>query len=267
MIQNQRFTMIVAEDESLIRKNIIKKILSLTDRFEVAGEAMDGKTALELVRLNQPDVLVTDIRMPLLSGLDLIKEVRGAFPHVKILIISGYDSFEYAQTAIKYGVSDYILKPIDRGKLEEVLTRLIIRLEKEKKAFRNSHAYLTERSGQESLVNGVAEYMLNHFSEELSLGRLSDSFRVHPTYLTRIFKKHKGKAPLQYLQELRMNEAKRLLKSHPETGIKEIAGSLGYFDQSYFSRVFKKCTGYTPQEYRAGTFGRTKNSGDTRSKA
>jgi two-component system, response regulator YesN len=244
--------MIVAEDETLIRKNIIKKILALTDRFEIAGEAMDGKTALELVRLNQPDVLVTDIRMPLISGLDLIREVHDAFPRVKILIISGYDNFEYAQAAIKYGVSDYILKPIDREKLQDVLQRLLIRLEKDEKKFRDSHAYLTERSGQESLVNGVAEYMVNHFSEELSIGRLSSSFRVHPSYLTRVFKKHRGKAPLQYLQELRMNEAKRLLRSHPDMCIKEVAGALGYFDQSYFSRAFKKITGFTPQEYRLG---------------
>ncbi len=147
-------------------------------------------------------------------------------------------------------------------KLEEVLTRLLIRLEKDERTFHDSRAYLSERSGQESLVNSVTEYMVSHYSEALSLGRLSSSFRVHPTYLTRVFKKHKGKAPLQYLQELRMNEAKRLLRARPEMGIKEVAGAVGYFDQSYFSRAFKKFTGFTPQEYRAGSGGRTGTSGE-----
>jgi YesN/AraC family two-component response regulator len=193
--------------------------------------------------------------MPVLSGLDLIREVHDSFPRVKMLVISGYDSFEYAQAAMKYGVSDYILKPVERDKLEEVLARLLVRLEKNEQAFRDSHAYLTGRTGQESLVGSVTEYLALHFAEELSLGRLSRSFRVHPTYLTRVFKKHKGKAPLRYVQELRMNEAKRLLRTRPELGIKEIAGSVGYSDQSYFSRAFRKSTGYSPQEYRAGASG------------
>ncbi|MFQ7877449.1 response regulator [Enterocloster sp.] len=105
---------LIADDEI----NIILLIKSLIDRqktdVEIAGEAGDGITALEMVRQLKPDVVITDIRMPGMNGMDLIRHVREEQIPVEFVIISGYSEFEYARSAIQYGVSDYLLKPIKR---------------------------------------------------------------------------------------------------------------------------------------------------------
>lgn len=116
--------LLIADDEI----NIILLIKNLIDRckinIEIAGEAGDGITALNLVRQLKPDVVITDIRMPGMSGMELIKQVRDEQLPVEFVIISGYSEFEYARSAIQYGVSDYLLKPIRREELNDVLARL-----------------------------------------------------------------------------------------------------------------------------------------------
>ena len=92
--------------------------------MEIAGEAGDGITALEMVRQLKPDVVITDIRMPGMNGMDLIRHVREEQIPVEFVIISGYSEFEYARSAIQYGVSDYLLKPIKKDELNDVLAKL-----------------------------------------------------------------------------------------------------------------------------------------------
>ena len=115
---------VIADDEI----NIILLIKSLIDRqktdVEIAGEAGDGITALEMVRQLKPDVVITDIRMPGMNGMDLIRHVREEQIPVEFVIISGYSEFEYARSAIQYGVSDYLLKPIKKDELNDVLAKL-----------------------------------------------------------------------------------------------------------------------------------------------
>ena len=115
---------LIADDEI----NIILLIKSLIDRqktdVEIAGEAGDGITALEMVRQLKPDVVITDIRMPGMNGMDLIRHVREEQIPVEFVIISGYSEFEYARSAIQYGVSDYLLKPIKKDELNDVLAKL-----------------------------------------------------------------------------------------------------------------------------------------------
>ena len=115
---------LIADDEI----NIILLIKSLIDRkktaVEIIGEAGDGITALEMVRRLKPDVVITDIRMPGMSGMDLIRHVREEQIPVEFVIISGYSEFEYARSAIQYGVSDYLLKPIKKDELNDVLAKL-----------------------------------------------------------------------------------------------------------------------------------------------
>lgn len=139
MSQKRAFSVIVAEDEPLIRRNIVKKLAECCPEFEVVCQAADGQEALEAVGELFPDVLITDIRMPVLDGLALIREVYYAFPDVKILIASGFDDFSYAKSALAFGVKDYLLKPIEVAELRKTMARIAVQLEAERKKFETKH--------------------------------------------------------------------------------------------------------------------------------
>ena len=120
------------EDEIITREGIRDNIDWRASGFEFCGEASDGELALPLLRAAQPDVLITDIKMPFMDGLQLSKVVRERMPWVKIVILSGHDEFEYAQKAIGLGVTDYLLKPVTVQKLQMVLHKLNIQLDQER---------------------------------------------------------------------------------------------------------------------------------------
>ena len=120
------------EDEIITREGIRDNVDWRASGFEFCGEASDGELALPLLRAAQPDVLITDIKMPFMDGLQLSKIVREHMPWVKIVILSGHDEFEYAQKAIGLGVTDYLLKPVTVQKLQTVLHKLNMQLDQER---------------------------------------------------------------------------------------------------------------------------------------
>ena len=121
------------EDEIITREGIRDNVDWRASGFEFCGEATDGEMALPLLRTAQPDVLITDIKMPFMDGLQLSKIVRERMPWVKIIILSGHDEFEYAQKAISLGITDYLLKPVTVQKLQAALQKLTVQLDKERK--------------------------------------------------------------------------------------------------------------------------------------
>jgi len=125
------------EDEVITREGIRDNVDWAASGFELCGEAADGEMALPLLRTAQPDVLITDIKMPFMDGLQLSKIMRERMPWVKIIILSGHDEFEYAQQAIKLGVTDYLLKPITVQNLQNVLQKLTVQLDREKEEHEN----------------------------------------------------------------------------------------------------------------------------------
>ena len=127
------YKVFLVEDEVVTRENIRDNVSWEADGFVFGGDAPDGEAALPLLQAARPDVLITDIKMPFMDGLELSKIVHERMPAVKIVILSGHDEFEYAQRAIKLGVSEYLLKPVSARDLHQVLQRLAAQLEQEKK--------------------------------------------------------------------------------------------------------------------------------------
>jgi len=244
------YSVLVAEDEVLLRENLVKKLGEHRPVFEVVAQAADGREALEAIAELLPDLLITDIRMPVLDGLELIRQAYLNYPDLLVLIVSGHDEFRYAQTALQYGVADYLLKPVSAEDLRAALARVALKLEARERDWQREHPGLPEVSAQEQVVGLVQEYLRVHYREELSLGELAVRFHLNPPYLTRLFKRLTGQAPVRYLRDLRIAQARRLLESRPSLEIKEIGESVGYPDQGYFSRVFKLAVGVSPLEYR-----------------
>ncbi len=123
---------VIVDDEQFVRKGIIALIDWKKINYQVVGEASNGEDALELILEEKPDVVLTDIRMPVFDGLKLIEKVKElAIKVPKFIIISGYNDFEYAQRAVRLGVTDFILKPIDKDELEKTFMDLTPIIERE----------------------------------------------------------------------------------------------------------------------------------------
>ena len=119
----------LVEDEIVMRNGIKNNIPWEKEGLEFAGEASDGELAYPLIRKVQPDILITDIRMPFMDGLELSELVKKEFPRIKIIILSGYNEFDYAKQAIHIGVTDYLLKPITAAKLLEAVKKVEAKME------------------------------------------------------------------------------------------------------------------------------------------
>ena len=250
MKRKQAYSVLVVEDEPLIRENLVKKLRENCPGFEVVGEAADGREALDAMAELSPDVLITDIRMPVMDGLALAKETYYSHPEVSVVIVSGYDEFEYARSAISHGVKDYLLKPVAAADLRATMSRLAVKLDAEQEKFETAHPLLPDAASQEELVRTVQEYLRAHFTEEVALGELAERFHVNPPYLSRLFKRQVGAAPARYLRDLRISLARKLLDERRDLEIKEVGVLAGYPDQGYFSRIFRQTVGASPQEYR-----------------
>ncbi len=142
----------LVEDEVVMRNGIKKNIPWEQEGFEFVGEASDGELAYPLIKKEKPDILITDIRMPFMDGLELSRLVKKELPQIKIIILSGYNEFDYAKTAINIGVTDYLLKPISSAKLLEAVKKVGDVIEKEQ-----DHARLMKRYEKEMEENILQE--------------------------------------------------------------------------------------------------------------
>ncbi|MCF7938571.1 MAG: response regulator [Spirochaetales bacterium] len=246
----RRYSIVIAEDEPMIRNNIKKKITAVSSAFSIAGETYNGNSALEQIEKTNPDILITDIRMPMKDGLELIQDVYLHYPEVKIIIISGYDDFIYAKTAIQYDVKDYLLKPVNIDELRKTLFRITSQIENQEAEFQREYPVYNSMRAQSELVTGIQEYLRRNFKKSLRFSEVAERFQISQTYLTRIYKKVTGSTPTKYIRDLKVNCAKKLLTERPDLEVKEVSIAVGFEDQGYFSRVFKSVVGCSPQEFR-----------------
>ena len=156
----------LVEDETVIREGLRDRIPWDQFGYRFVGEAADGEMALPLIRKTKPDVLITDIKMPFMDGLSLSKIVSKEFPRMKIIIISGYDDFEYARQAIEVGVDQYLLKPVTRMKLKNVLLELKDKIEQDQE----QEDYRTQFQNE---IQEYEQFSRRRFMEKILEGELS----------------------------------------------------------------------------------------------
>lgn len=245
-----KYTVLVADDEYLIANNIAKKIESSNSSFQVVKICSAGSDAMEYIDQFQPNVVFTDIRMPEVDGLELARFLNEKYPSIVCVIVSGYNDFKYAKTAIVYHVNDYLMKPIN---LEE-LANCLNRIENHLNALQVNLSELAQdgRLGKrpEEIVSFVKEYIRQNFKQQINFAALAESYGFSSAYLSKIFQKHTGMSPSGYLKDLRMSAAKSMLMN-PDIPISTISTQVGFQDQFHFSKTFKTCTGLSPTEYRS----------------
>ena len=258
------YTMLVADDEKWIRERITLSINWSGIGVTITGEAADGEEALSLCRKLKPDIILTDIRMPGINGLDFLKSLNEEGIKSKIIIVSGYSDFDYAQKAIKLGVADYILKPVENTELVDIVKKCIRQIEAE--AYKNK--IIEQASSKENTSGRLADYIekgrtmakrntlekaLNfireNYSRPITLSDVSEEVMLNHSYFSKLFKESVGLSFNKYLTRYRINKAKELMED-PTRRIKEIAGMVGYENVRYFIRVFKSVTGLSPNIYK-----------------
>jgi two-component system, response regulator YesN len=242
-----KIKIIVVEDEILLRKNIVKKIEAMDDlNVVVAGEAMDGQTALDMIKTEYPDIILTDIRMPVMDGLTLIKKATQYYANIAYIILSSYSDFEYARQAISLRVSEYLLKPVKESELRKAIINIISRKELD-----NPISLPDKELNHSEVSQHLIEYIKLHYKESISLSRLSTKFGYSVEYLGKIFKEEMNMTPSEYITYLRIENAKSILLNYPDMDIYKVAKMSGYGENCYyFSRMFKLKTGLKPSEFR-----------------
>lgn len=235
----KKMQVLIVEDEPVILRSVKRGVEQLSDLFYVSDVAYDGVEALELIEQNQYDVIISDIVMPQMDGLSMLAEARKRGCNARFILLSGYDRFEYAQTAIDLRVVKYLLKPVDFEELKKCLMSIVDKSESTE---------VIKKS--KKLWEKLKEYLDEHYAEDISCKDLAVQFGYSEKYITTIFKEKNGCTPSRYMVEKRMQKAKELLiKNQDELLLKEIAGKVGYTDPLYFSKVFKNCTGCSPSSY------------------
>jgi two-component system response regulator YesN len=249
------YKLLLVDDEPLIIKGIRSLVdfeaLSITEVFE----ASNGEEALGLFQLHQPDIVLADINMPKMNGLEFTAAAKAIKPDVKIAIITGYDYFDYAVAALKSGVDDYILKPVSKKDISEVLTKLILKLQTT-----HSQSELSELlDGLISKSNILSddsyrskiqkEIEANISNMEFSLTYLAKQVSLSIPYLSSLFKRIYGVNFQDYILSARLDRAKILLLS-TDMKIYEIAAAIGFDDPNYFSASFKRKFNYSPNQFK-----------------
>ncbi len=263
------YKVIIADDEYMVKVGLKTLIHDETDDFRVVGEAEDGAEALALVDRFEPDLLLTDIRMPVMDGLELLREVRSKLLHTETVLVSGYGEFAYAQEALRYGAADYLLKPIQADALLGLLGRLRVKWGPQSGAAlvqplsdagglddngTSVSAIMAEadlcHSGYKQIVVEALAYMESRFADpQFSLSEAAGYFHLSPAYFSFMFKKIEGVPFIQYLTRMRMELAKRMLVE-PSNKIYVVGHAVGYPEYTHFTKAFKKYAGCSPTEYR-----------------
>ncbi|MCR8632967.1 response regulator transcription factor [Paenibacillus radicis (ex Xue et al. 2023)] len=248
------FNLFIVEDEWLVREGLKQTIPWDEVNCQIIGEASDGLHALELLQSHAPDILLTDIRMPAMNGIELAEQAVKLYPHLKIVFLTGFDDFSYAQKAVKLGAADFVLKPTNPEELVQVFTRITNQLVGERKVLAEAgewnriHKSVLE-SRENSGFKEIEQFIKEKYGEDITLQSMADRYNMSESYFSRLFKKQIGVSFMDYLTDLRVNHAKELLLN-PRLKIYQIAIQVGYQDSRYFSQVFRKYTGETPTEFR-----------------
>lgn len=243
--------LLIVDDEPLVRRGI--KSLVNFDKLNIGEviEAVNGEDALEKFKDKKPHLILADINMPKMDGLTFAKHVKAIDSATKIALVTGYDYFDYALQALKLGVDDYILKPISKKDIEEVLIKLIQKMEEEAldQEVKKTLIGQLDNVVEDDYYNIEQILGAEKFNSDFSLKRLSEALGYNSSYLSGIFKKQYGMTFQDYLIHTRIEQAKILLLS-TELKNYEVAESVGFTDVNYFGSRFKKLVGMSPKQYK-----------------
>ena len=204
-----------------------------------------GEEALEHAQRRTVDILLTDIQMAGMNGLDLIAGILKLNPQLCSVIITAYPSFPYAHQAIRLGVVDFLLKPVSRDEMRETIQKAVALVEERRKSAANRPA---DTANCADPVTWAKDYVHRHLSEEINMALVANQMNLSYTYFSKLFKKETGQTFTQYIVDAKMQAAADMLLAGRRTS--EIALQLGYLVPQNFNRAFLNYWHCSPSEYR-----------------
>ena len=254
MSLQQQLTVLIVEDETLVRDELVLTTPWETFGCTVIGQAEDGIVGAELIRTLSPDIVITDIRMPGKDGISMLTEIMPA----AAIILTGHSDFSYARQALRLGVKDYILKPVDDRELYAAIDRICRSLRDERIHMVRTNEEravdtedLIDGDRQDHYITTACSYMLNHCGEDIALADAASAAGITQSYLSRLFRRRTGRSFVEYLRDIRIERAKELM-ADKSLRVNEIARQVGFRDMSYFSIQFRRCVGVSPSAYVRG---------------
>ena len=252
---------LIVEDENMIRKGLIHSIDWVSMDCVIAGEASDGEEGLKLIEEIKPDLVITDIKMPLMNGIDMLQKARELWDFEKVILTS-YGEFEYAKRAIDMEVFDYLLKPYDEDKLRELIERIKVKIneknlfKKMKKAAEESadvklinlDLYFEPNRKKSKQVELAIKHIRDNYTKKISIEEIADSLEVSSSYLSRKFKDETNHTFHDFLNKYRIQKSIELLKQG-NYRVYEISYMVGFNDYKHYVTVFKKYINSSPMEF------------------
>ena len=236
---------LVVEDEEMIRKGIVLTVDWAALDCVVVGEAANGEEALQAARRYEPTLIITDLKMPKMDGIEMLRQLRERGCRAPAIILTAYDSFEYARSAMRLGAVDFLLKPFHDGELEQA----VLTLQKNLQAQSAHEIVLPKKGGQSRYVLSAMDYIAeNYANPSLTVGMVAQALGLSEGHLSHLFKKETEQTLLSYLTRYRIHKSMELLRDCRRK-VYEVAESVGYRDIAYFSATFKRLTGVSPSEY------------------
>ena len=233
---------VVVDDELIIQKGIkliIEQNFADTASVFLAGTAEE---CFDIVKELKPHIVISDICMPEIDGLKMLELLREYHPEIILIVISGFDDFDYCKKALSLNVMEYLLKPIAENELVEVIGKAVEKINPELAMEMNIR-------NQNKILKNIVEYIKRHYYESISLEILSKQFHYNSQYISQLFKKEMKTNLIDYLNLIRIEKSKILLKNG-NIKMEEIAIKVGFSNPKYFSKIFKKNFGITPSDYK-----------------
>ena len=273
------YKVLIVDDEPIICEGLKKSVHWEKFNCEVAGTAQNGLEGLEQMRRLSPDILISDISMNNMDGLAMVAAIRSEFPKVEVCLLTGYRNFEYAQRAIKLGVTRFLLKPSRMDEIEEAITAMTRNLRSsgnlgeeiiddlwDMRSDQERYLYETfirtrplEEPGEENRVKGTDAnsyvlkqallYILGNYTHKLSLQDVADNCFVSSWHLSKLLNHYTGRGFFEIINVIRLDKARALLTGTHDR-ISDISEAVGFQDVAHFSRIFKSYIGCSPKEYR-----------------
>jgi two-component system response regulator YesN len=216
---------------------------------EVVDTAFSAAGGTRAIREHAPDILFTDIKMPDTDALTMLVGLKSEFPNMQVTVLTGYRNFEYAQEAIRLGVTRLLLKPSRMEEIHEALMTMIgnlgkISIEESQQGIKDE-----EHNANSFIVRQAITFLEEKYADKLTLQDIADHCYVSQWHLSKLLNKHTGKSFYDLLNSTRIKVAKQLL-ANPSLKIGDICELVGYADTGHFSRVFKKIEGISANEFR-----------------
>lgn len=245
-------TVLIADDETTVRQYLAAVIRRENLPVATFLEADNGLDALAIARDANPDLVFLDIRMPGKDGLETAKELMREGFSGKVVIISAYSEFDYAQRALRAGATDYLLKPVKPADFSEIIMGVAASGKPETASpVPAETAPPQPETRRPAMVRAVFAHITGHLSSPLRLEDIAKAVHVSPWHLSRTFKRLTGKSIADCVREARIERAKEILLT-TDFSVTEIAGMVGFDNAGYFATCFKHMAGASPSDFRKG---------------